>query len=114
MPPSKRTAKRTSPPNISVVIPLINEEGSLVELHERLVKALTGMRSTYEILFIDDGSTDASFETLKQIRARDSNVHIIRFRRNFGKSAGLSVGFHEARGTYVVTMDADLQDDPAE
>jgi glycosyltransferase involved in cell wall biosynthesis len=72
------------------------------------------MRSTYELIFVDDGSTDRSFEVLKEIRAGDKNVKIIRFRRNFGKSAALSVAFKEAEGEYIITMDADLQDDPDE
>ena len=72
------------------------------------------MRSTYEVIFIDDGSTDGSFGVLKDLRATDKSVKVIRFRRNFGKSAALSVGFREAEGEYIITMDADLQDDPDE
>jgi glycosyltransferase involved in cell wall biosynthesis len=75
---------------------------------------LGGMNLRYEILFIDDGSTDRSFQVLRDIRGRDRQVRIIRFRRNYGKSAALSVGFERAQGAVVITMDADLQDDPAE
>ena len=108
-----RTARRTAP-FVSVVVPLLNEEGSLPELHSRLIGVLKGLGKPYEILYIDDGSTDTSFEILRDFHAHDQSVRVVRFRRNFGKSAALSVGFREARGEVVITMDADLQDDPAE
>jgi len=100
--------------DLSVVIPLYNEEESLRELHRELRIALGGTGLRHEILFIDDGSTDRSFQVLRDIRGRDRRVRIIRFRRNYGKSAALSVGFERAQGAIVITMDADLQDDPAE
>jgi len=100
--------------DLSIVIPLYNEEESLRELHRELRMTLGGMNLRHEILFIDDGSTDRSFQVLRDIRGRDRRVRIIRFRRNYGKSAALSVGFEKAQGAVVVTMDADLQDDPAE
>jgi len=100
--------------DLSIVIPLYNEEESLRELHRELRMVLGGMNLRHEILFIDDGSTDRSFQVLRDIRGRDRRVRIIRFRRNYGKSAALSVGFEKAQGAIVVTMDADLQDDPAE
>lgn len=100
--------------DISVVIPLYNEEESLRELHQQLRPTLNRMNVRYELLFIDDGSTDNSFRVLRDLKRIDHHVKIIRFRRNYGKSAALSVGFAHAQGNIVVTMDADLQDDPAE
>lgn len=100
---------------LSVVIPLYNEEESLPELSlqlESVLKRTVGDR--YEVIFVDDGSTDNSFEVIKQIRNRNNKFKCIRFRRNYGKSAALSAGFAEANGVIVVTMDADLQDDPEE
>lgn len=98
---------------ISVVVPLYNEEESLKELYEKLRYALNRFKR-WEIIFIDDGSTDGSANILKDIRRKDRRVKIIRFRRNFGKSAALSVGFSHAKGDIVITIDADLQDDPEE
>jgi len=98
---------------LSIVIPLYNEEQSLRELYDKIRNAL-GRMGRFEIIFVDDGSTDASMRILHELRNRDRRVKIIRFRRNYGKSAALSVGFQQAEGTYVVTMDADLQDDPNE
>lgn len=100
---------------ISVVIPLLNEEESLGELSQKLEEVLEKeVGKKYEVLFIDDGSTDKSFEVIKEIHAKNSNFIAIRFRRNYGKSAALAVGFDKARGRVVITMDADLQDDPNE
>jgi glycosyltransferase involved in cell wall biosynthesis len=101
-------------PDISVVIPLYNEEDSLKELHHQLRAVLGRMNARYEILFVDDGSTDRSFQVLRDLKRVDRHVKIIRFRRNYGKSAALAVGFDKAMGNVVITMDADLQDDPAE
>ncbi|HLX12457.1 MAG TPA: glycosyltransferase [Bacteroidota bacterium] len=101
------------PSEISIIVPLYNEEQSLKELYEQIRSALH-RSGNYEIIFVDDGSTDGSARVLHDLRHRDKRVKIIRFRRNFGKSAALSVGFQNARGEYVITMDADLQDDPAE
>lgn len=100
---------------MSVVIPLLNEEESLPELSQKLeleLKALTN--DSYEVIFIDDGSTDNSYEIIKEINKKNNKFKAIRFRRNFGKSAALAVGFDRANGKYVATMDADLQDDPNE
>lgn len=100
---------------ISVVIPLYNEEDSLRELEQRLDKQLKEMAGeSYEIIFVDDGSKDSSFAVLKELHANNKHIKVIRFRTNFGKSAGLAVGFEAASGRYVFTMDADLQDDPNE
>ncbi len=101
--------------DISVVIPLYNEEESLRELHKQLRETLGRMNVRYELLFVDDGSTDKSFQVLRDLKRFDHNhVKVVRFRRNFGKSAALAIGFEKAIGTYVITMDADLQDDPSE
>ncbi|MGQ9629863.1 MAG: glycosyltransferase family 2 protein [bacterium] len=100
--------------DISVVVPLLNEEGSLEQLHAGLVDALEGLGRDYEIVFVDDGSTDSSPKILEDLRAEDRNVRVIQFRRNFGKSAALSAGFQHSRGRVIITMDADLQDDPKE
>ena len=97
-----------------MVIPLFNEEESLSELYQGIVEELSSRSGDLEILFVDDGSTDGSFSTLKRLQERDSRIRIIRFRRNFGKSAALAAGFQRARGEVVVTMDADLQDRPQE
>lgn len=99
---------------LSVVIPLYNEEESLNELARQVKSALTPLGVSFEVLFVDDGSTDRSFDRLKEIHRRDRRFRIIRFRRNYGKSAALSVGFRHAGGAYIVTLDADLQDDPSE
>ncbi|HMD13398.1 MAG TPA: glycosyltransferase family 2 protein, partial [Bacteroidota bacterium] len=98
---------------VSIVVPLYNEEQSLPELYEKL-KSVLNRHGRYEIWFIDDGSTDGSIRVLQDLRQRDRRVKIIRFRRNYGKSAALSVGFLHASGDIVITLDADLQDDPEE
>jgi len=105
---------KATPPFLSVIVPLYNEEESLPELLGNIKNALKELRKPYEVIFIDDGSTDGSFGVLKTLHRENKSVKVVRFRRNFGKSAALSVGFAEARGTFVATMDADLQDDPAE
>jgi|SRR5581483_9593502 len=99
---------------ISVVIPLKDEEKSLPILYEELVKVLEDLKKTYEIIFIDDGSTDSSYEVLTSLAKKDKHIKIIKFRANFGKSDALSAGFGEAKGEIIVILDADLQDDPAE
>ncbi|MGH2567579.1 MAG: glycosyltransferase [Bacteroidota bacterium] len=113
-PSAKKAPRSSSTPRISVVVPLYNEEESMRELSEKIQSVLTRLRKPYEIIFVDDGSTDGSFRVLQELHAKQQGVKVIRFRRNFGKSAALSVGFHEAQGEYVVTLDADLQDDPEE
>ncbi len=100
--------------DVSVVIPLFNEEDSLNELCQRITDQLNRLNVEYEIIFVDDGSTDRSFQRLLELKKQWSMIRILQFRRNFGKSAALCEGFRKAEGDIVVTMDADLQDDPAE
>ena len=100
--------------DISVVIPLLNEEESLPELSQWIQRVMLEHQFSYEIIFIDDGSTDTSWNIIEQLRADNQNIHGIRFRRNYGKSAALNVGFEQAQGDVVITMDADLQDSPDE
>jgi len=100
--------------NISVVIPLLNEEESLNELYDWIAKVMQSNRYSYEILFIDDGSTDTSWDVIEKLSQADPNVRGIKFQRNFGKSQALNAGFKEVKGDVVITMDADLQDSPDE
>jgi glycosyltransferase involved in cell wall biosynthesis len=100
--------------NISVVIPLLNEEDSLKELHDWIVSVMESNSFSYEILFIDDGSTDTSWNVISKLSEADFNVKGIRFMKNFGKSQALNAGFSKAEGAIVITMDADLQDNPEE
>jgi glycosyltransferase involved in cell wall biosynthesis len=101
-------------PRVSVVIPLFNEAESLPELYAQLRAVFLKTRWSYELIFVDDGSRDESLQVLQGLRDKDARVRVISFRRNFGKSAALATGFRAAQGTFVITMDADLQDDPAE
>lgn len=100
--------------DLSLVIPLYNEEESLKELHQWICKTADEQQLDFEIIFVNDGSTDTSLEVLHQLAQEDKRVKIISFRRNHGKSAGLNVGFAAASGAIVITMDADLQDSPEE
>jgi glycosyltransferase involved in cell wall biosynthesis len=99
---------------LSVVIPLYNEEENIQLLHERLKKSLDPLAQEYEILFIDDGSTDRTLSLLEKIQADDKRVIVLSLRRNFGQTAAFAAGFDFARGDVVVTMDGDLQNDPAD
>lgn len=100
--------------NISVVIPLLNEQESLSELYDWIVSVMQSNHFSYEIIFIDDGSTDDSWQIISQLSAKDANVKGIRFMQNFGKSQALHAGFEKATGNVIITMDADLQDNPEE
>ncbi|MCW8897348.1 MAG: glycosyltransferase family 2 protein [Flavobacteriales bacterium] len=100
--------------NISVVIPLYNEEESLPELAEWIHNVLYHHHYSYEIIFVDDGSRDNSWKVIEELKAKNNRIKAIKFRRNYGKSAGLNVGFAAAQGDVVFTMDADLQDSPDE
>jgi len=99
-------------PELSVVIPVYNEEENIIPLFEELKTVIPALDRTYEILFVDDGSSDATFSRLLALHERDPAVRIVRFRRNFGQSAAMKAGFDHARGRIIVTMDADLQNDP--
>jgi glycosyltransferase involved in cell wall biosynthesis len=99
--------------SLSIVIPVYNEESSLIELYEE-IKMSVSKFSEWEIMFIDDGSTDSSGEIIKSLHEKDKRVKLIQFHRNYGKSAALSEGFKSVNGDYILTMDADLQDDPGE
>jgi glycosyltransferase involved in cell wall biosynthesis len=100
--------------NVSIIIPLFNEDESLFELYEKIVTVLNTEKLDYEIIFIDDGSRDNSLKFLKELHSKDNKIKIYSFQKNYGKSAALSQGFKKANGDIVITMDADLQDDPNE
>ena len=97
---------------LSIVIPIHNEEPSILPLYDRLTAVLESLRRSYEILFVDDASTDRSFELLANLVETDGHLKVIRLRRNFGQTAALSAGFHEAKGDIVIAMDGDLQHAP--
>src|SRR5919201_4250885 len=99
-------------PELSVVIPIRNESPNIPELHREFTDALERWGRPYEIIVVDDGSTDDSFDQLCRIQMRDPRWRIIRFRRNFGQTAAFAAGFAHARGAFIVTSDGDLQNDP--
>jgi glycosyltransferase involved in cell wall biosynthesis len=99
-------------PELSIVIPIRNEAPALPELHRELNEALTAWGASYEIIVVDDGSTDESFDILARLQAVDSRLRVIRLRRNFGQTAAFAAGFEHARGRLIVTSDGDLQNDP--
>ena len=102
-------------PLYSIVIPLYNEEGNLKPLHKQLTAALQPLNQPYELIFVDDGSIDKSAQILAELYQQDAaHIQVIHFRQNFGKTAGLNAGFRHSQGEVIITMDADLQDDPAE
>ncbi|MEM2918496.1 MAG: glycosyltransferase family 2 protein [Candidatus Altiarchaeota archaeon] len=98
--------------DLSVVIPTYNEEENLQVLYSKLKTVLENLKKSYEIIFIDDGSTDRSFEILKELHEKDKTVRVIKFRKNFGQTAAISAGFENSKGKVIVTMDSDLQNDP--
>src|SRR5438105_11158822 len=99
-------------PDLSVVIPIYNDSENLDQLYRELTETLERWGHPYEIIAIDDGSTDKSFEILQGLHARDPRVRVIQFRRNFGQTAAFAAGFAAARGRLIVTSDGDLQNDP--
>jgi glycosyltransferase involved in cell wall biosynthesis len=101
-------------PEISIIIPIKNESENLQRLHQELTASLEPVGRPYELIFIEDGSTDESFQLLAKLQASDPRVRVIRFRRNFGQTAAFAAGFASARGRYIVTSDGDLQNDPAD
>ena len=106
--------EKQKPWDISIVIPVYNEEENIKELHTRLSDVLPTISENYEILFVDDGSTDNSFAILKELNNEDKRVKLIKFRRNFGQSAAISAGFDYSKGDVIITMDGDLQNDPGD
>ena len=102
------------PSEVSVVVPLYNEASNVAALHEELTAVLCGLGRPYELILVDDGSTDGTFEALAALHARDPRVVVIRFRRNFGQTAAFAAGFDRAHGRIIVTLDGDLQNDPRE
>ena len=101
-------------PDLSVVVPLFNEEANLLDLHRELSDVLTAWGRPYEIILVDDGSTDDTFSVLTDIQSRDETVRVIRLRRNFGQTAAFAAGFAYARGRLIATSDGDLQNDPTD
>ena len=99
---------------ISVIVPVHDEERSVALLYDELDSALEQLDAAWEVVFVDDGSTDGTFSALTRLHAAHDNVRVVRLRRNFGKASALQAGFAEAQGDIVVTIDGDLQDDPAE
>jgi len=110
----RESAMQQAPVSLSIVVPVYNESESIDPLYERLTAELTQIEPRYELVFVDDGSTDGSFARLKALHERDPRVRVVRLRRNFGKTPALVAGFSVARGEILFTMDADLQDDPTE
>jgi glycosyltransferase involved in cell wall biosynthesis len=100
-------------PQISVVAPLLNEQENIKPLYDQITETLAG-KYEYEMIFVDDGSTDNSFEILAELQKADSHVRVLRFRKNFGQTAALSAGFTHCRGEIIIALDADLQNDPAD
>ena len=98
--------------DLSIVIPVYNEDESIGKLYTALNRVLPGLGINYEVILIDDGSTDSTYEVLKKIHKKDNRFKIIRFRRNFGQTAAMSAGFHYSSGDVIITLDADLQNDP--
>ncbi|TFB12216.1 glycosyltransferase [Candidatus Marinimicrobia bacterium MT.SAG.3] len=99
---------------LSIIIPVFNEEESILELAEEISGVMKDLSAEYELIFIDDGSRDSSYDKIKSLADKDSRINGVRFRRNYGKAAALSEGFRISNGKMIVTMDSDLQDDPAE
>ena len=103
-----------APLDLSVLVPVLDEEGSVLELAERVVAVLDGLGRSFEVVFVDDGSRDATPRRVHEAHQRDPRVKLVRLRRNFGKAAALSAGYDHCSGRLVITMDGDLQDDPEE
>jgi len=101
-------------PELSLVIPMRDEELSVALLHEEITQALGNLGVPYEVIFVEDGSVDGTFARLAEAAARDQHVRVIRFARNFGQTAAFAAGFALARGRFIVTSDGDLQNDPAD
>lgn len=112
--PARRAADQTDVPDISVFLPVFNEEPNLRPLHEKLNASLAQLGRTAEIIYVDDGSSDGSLNILRDIAAQDPRVRVVAFRRNYGQTPAMAAGIHAARGHVLIPMDADLQNDPAD
>ena len=113
VPASNGTPKSNlAAPQISIVVPVYNEEENIAPLHRKIDAALQTLNLSYEILYVDDGSSDGSFELLSEIAARDEHAKVVRFRRNFGQTAAMAAGMNYAHGEVIIPLDADLQNDP--
>ena len=99
---------------LSIIVPMYNEQANVIPMYTKLTKVLQKLDKSYEIMFVDDGSRDKTLHYLSELNSRDKRVKVISFRKNFGKAAGLAAGFDFANGEIVITMDGDLQDEPAE
>ncbi len=113
-PPGDPSGLPAAAPDVSVLVPVLDEAGTVEELAGQVAEVLDGIGRSFEIVFVDDGSTDATSERVRAARDRDPRVKLVRLRRNFGKAAALSAGLDHSRGRLVITMDGDLQDDPRE
>ena len=112
--PSPALPPAPDSPECSIVVPLYNEAGVVVELHRRIGKVMTGLGRSYEIVFVNDGSADATLAEAEKLAAEDDRLVVVDLRRNFGQTAALQAGLDHARGRIIVTMDGDLQHDPSE
>src|SRR6185369_5855264 len=98
--------------SVSIVVPLYNEEENVARVHAAVVEALAPHDLDYELLFVDDGSRDSTYQCARELVARDPRVRVVKFRRNYGQTAAMAAGIETARGDVIVTMDGDLQNDP--
>src|SRR5438477_2314030 len=112
--PARRVNDQSEVPDISVFLPVFNEEPNLRPLHEKLDASLRQLGRTAEIIYVDDGSSDGSLNILRELAAQDPRVRVIAFRRNYGQTPAMAAGIHAARGRVLIPMDADLQNDPAD
>src|SRR5579864_9174057 len=110
--PRRRTGEETPAPDVSIVVTVYDEAGSLDELYRRTIAALEAWGRSFELVFVDDGSTDGSFAVLERLHEADPRVRAIRFKRNFGQHPAMHAGLARARGEILVTMDGDLQNEP--
>jgi glycosyltransferase involved in cell wall biosynthesis len=107
-------ATRDGAPEVSVFLPVLNEEPNLRPLHAKLDQSLAALGRSAEIIYVDDGSTDGSLEALREIARADSRVRVVALRRNYGQTAAMAAGIDAARGEVLIPMDADMQNDPAD
>src|SRR5688572_9189350 len=111
---ARRVPRRRPAMDLSIVIPIKDEKDNLPALHERLTAAVAPLGLRYEVLLVDDGSVDGSFEVLRELAARDPHLKVVRLRRNYGQSAAMQAGIDASTGEVLVTLDGDLQNDPAD